>query len=157
MKRVSFLPLMIFLMSIFLVAFTGESPGQYAAKTVTATGNASVLTLTADLDSLETHYSGSFSLNFYDFTSNPIGYATKVVTAGGGTAKVSTFIDASYDNTNWITKVDTIQNSDSVETWHKGTLDFNLLRAPYYRLHSEGKTTNPDSIDIYFKLYYKKE
>lgn len=155
--------ILVIIMTTLLLLFSAETAAQSYTLTKSVNAAGDVITYTgSNLDSATTHttYDG-FSLgNFYNFSSYPVEYSINVDTTDGvGNAaqlpKLTLYIDASYDNTNWVEKVDTIVTSDSSVVWHRGTADFNA-KAPYYRptvVSGAGR----DSVDYTLRFYFKKE
>lgn len=155
--------ILVIIMTALLLLFATETAAQSytLTKSVNAAGNV-VTYAGSGLDSATTHttYNG-FSLgDFYNFSANPVEYSIDVDTVDGtGNAGqlpyLTLYIDASYDNVNWIEKVDTIVTNDSSVVWHRGTADFNA-RTPYYKptvVSGNGRS----GINYTLRFYFKKE
>ena len=87
-------------------------------------------------DTVTPYYSNPFSLlgwDGVDLTSYPLTAGVKLAGTSLVTRRLSCYIQASYDLTNWA-NVDTISQVDSVNTLILKTgLTLNGYRAPYYR------------------------
>ncbi|MBK8663249.1 MAG: hypothetical protein IPN18_16210 [Ignavibacteriales bacterium] len=93
-----------------------------------------------------------------DLTSYPLTAGVKLAGTSLATRRLSCFLQASYDLTNWA-NVDTISYIDSVNTLILKTgLTLNGYRAPYYRFYVLGGTSANDNTTYDIRLYaWKRE
>jgi len=147
---------LIMLIFIFGMLMANNSFAQFSKTELASSGG---VEYTLEIDNQDTHQSENFSLGgYYDFSSYPVTILSKATNTGtsGEKPRVSLYIDGSVDNTNWESKIATIVTSDSVSTWH--SFDGNFSKEyPYYRLNVEGEATNPDSVEVKYQLFWKKE
>lgn len=151
-------------MTALLLLFATETAAQSYTLTRSINAAGDVVTYSGSyLDSATYHTTYDiFSLgDYYNFTSYPVKYVVKLDTnsAYGNAAqvpKVTCYIDASYDNTNWLEKVDTLFSSDSVITRHSGGSNFNSVQAKYYK-PTVYTGAGRDSINFSIQFYFKKE
>ena len=112
-------------------------------------------------DTVTPYYSKPFSLLGYDgvdLTSYPLTAGVKLAGTSLVTRRLSCYIQASYDLTNWA-NVDTISQVDSVNTLILKTgLTLNGYRAPYYRFYVLGGSSANDDTTYDIRLYaWKRE
>jgi hypothetical protein len=117
------------------------------------------VSVSGKVDSLTNYVSKTFDLSGYDnggFVSYPL-FVGKVISSTLGTPHVFTYIQGSYDNSNWV-NVDTIATNDSVETYNTTTIDLNGKYFPLYRVFVDGITGNRSDSMIKVHIYaYRKD
>jgi hypothetical protein len=130
------------------------------AKVIKGTNNLTVV-MAGLADTVTPYYSKPFSLLGYDgvdLTSYPLTAGVKLAGTSLVTRRLSCYIQASYDLTNWA-NVDTISQVDSVNTLILKTgLTLNGYRAPYYRFYVLGGSSANDDTTYDIRLYaWKRE
>ena len=120
-----------------------------------------IITVKGTIDTTDELNSSAFGLVGFDkvdFYTYPLTAAVKLAGTSLTTRRVSAFIQASYDNSNWA-NVDTISNADSVNTVIlKTALNLNGYRAPYYRISVKGATTGNDNTTFDIRVYaYRRD
>jgi hypothetical protein len=122
---------------------------------------------TCTVDSIDTLESNSFDLGDFDgysWSTYPLNYSIYMNSADNDTPLVDCFIYGTNDGSNWFT-VDTLFESDSLETVRSQTADFNDIKADKYKMiiygkekgdgeaHNNGPNT---SVSIIFPLYKRE-
>ena len=107
----------------------------------------------ATVDSVDTLTSANFSIAGADddsFSTYPIPYG-HMKSSATDSAFIAMVVYGSYNASNWFI-VDTVGTfNDSVQTFQKGTQDWNNIKCPYYRVAFMGLTGNES--DAAIKLY----
>jgi len=157
MKNILLLTILILAPAVFAQsAFTtGWSPK------IEYKGNSQVVIVKGVSDTTDALYSTAFSLQGYDkvdLNTYPLTAGVKLSGTSTATRKVSSYIQASWDGTNWA-NIDTISTADSVNTLiMKTALNLNGYRAPYYRISVVGATTANDLTTFDIRLYaYRRD
>jgi len=157
MKKIFFLILLTLTPAVFAQsAFTtGWSPK------VEYKGNGVVVIVKGVSDTTDALYSSAFTLQGYDkvdLYTYPLTAGVKLSGTSTTTRKVSSFIQASWDGTNWA-NIDTISNADSANTLiMKSALNLNGYRAPFYRISVVGATTANDLTTFDIRVYaYRRD
>lgn len=115
-----------------------------------------LLTFVCPLDSVDLDTSKAFSLGRYDYGIRA-GQSISVerVITSAGTPKITTYIDKSFDKTNWLA-CDTIGTDVTSKTRTVIQVDLNASTAgsaPWYRMRAIGVATNTHDSIIYYKFY----
>lgn len=155
------------LMAILLVAIPAFSQGSWSNNASIVTGFAGenqgrMIVFTCAVDSVDTLISSTFSLAKYDgsyYTTDTSGNAifqevpyAYIATSALGSPKLTTYIQGSYDQSNWFV-VDTLCTDLTSESLTKGTAQLFRYHIPFYRAVVYGVELNRSDTIFDFRFY----
>lgn len=167
MKKLSYIMLIGLILALLIFAVPVFSQGNWSNDAKTLTGFAGenqgrMIVFTCTVDSVDTLISSTFSLAKYDgayYTTDASGNAifqdvpyAYIATSALGSPKLTTYIQGSYDQSNWFV-VDTLCTNLTSESLTTGTAQLFRYHIPYYRAVVYGVALNRSDTIFDFRFY----